>query len=438
MGSPATAVQFHDGLHTPRESLASRIVFRFCFVYFGLYCVLTQILGSLVALPDVDLQSLDTFPPARNIIFWAGAHVFGLSTPLVYNGSGSGDKTFDWVEMFCLLVFSLFATVIWSLAGRKREGYATLRKWFRLFLRICLAGQMFAYGIAKAIPMQMPFPRLITLLEPFGNMSPMGVLWASVGASPKYETFAGCAELLGGILLIVPRTTMLGSLISLAAMSHIFVLNMAYDVPVKLLSFHLILIALLLLAPELPRLACFFILNRSARPAEEPALFRSKRANRIALAAQLVLGLWLVGMNAHSVAGFRSQYDARSPLYGIWNVEYFAVDGQERSPLLTDNGRWRRLIFDAPSRAAFERMDDSFARYVAAINSNEKTLALTKNGDQKWKANFTFKRDAPDRLTLDGEMDGQNIQMRLQLFDREKFLLVNRGFHWIQEYPFNR
>jgi len=114
------------------------------------------------------------------------------------------------------------------------------------------------------------------------------------------------------------------------------------------------------------------------------------------------------------------------------------VDGQERSPLLTDNGRWRRLIFDAPSRAAFQRMDDSFARYVAAINSNDKTLALTKNGDQKWKANFTFKRDAPDRLTLDGEMDGQNIQMRLQLFDREKFLLVNRGFHWIQEYPFNR
>jgi hypothetical protein len=26
----------------------------------------------------------------------------------------------------------------------------------------------------------------------------------------------------------------------------------------------------------------------------------------------------------------------------------------------------------------------------------------------------------------------------LQLFDRGKFLLINRGFHWIAEYPVNR
>jgi len=28
--------------------------------------------------------------------------------------------------------------------------------------------------------------------------------------------------------------------------------------------------------------------------------------------------------------------------------------------------------------------------------------------------------------------------MQLRLVDRSKFLLVNRGFHWIAEYPFNR
>jgi len=36
------------------------------------------------------------------------------------------------------------------------------------------------------------------------------------------------------------------------------VLNMAYDVPVKLFSFHLILLALFLLAPNLPGLITFF------------------------------------------------------------------------------------------------------------------------------------------------------------------------------------
>jgi hypothetical protein len=35
-------------------------------------------------------------------------------------------------------------------------------------------------------------------------------------------------------------------------------------------------------------------------------------------------------------------------------------------------------------------------------------------------------------------MDGHTIHMQLALFDRNRFLLVTRGFHWIQEYPFNR
>jgi len=45
---------------------------------------------------------------------------------------------------------------------------------------------------------------------------------------------------------------------------------------------------------------------------------------------------------------------------------------------------------------------------------------------------------APDQLTLDGEMDSHKIHMQLQLVDLSTFLLINRGFHWIQEYPFNR
>jgi UPF0716 family protein affecting phage T7 exclusion len=59
----------------------------------------------------------------------------------------------------------------------------------------------------------------------------MGVLWASMGSAPAYEIFTGCAEVVGGLLLIVPRTVTLGALISLAAMILLFVLNMTYDVP---------------------------------------------------------------------------------------------------------------------------------------------------------------------------------------------------------------
>jgi hypothetical protein len=39
---------------------------------------------------------------------------------------------------------------------------------------------------------------------------------------------------------------------------------------------------------------------------------------------------------------------------------------------------------------------------------------------------------------MDGRMDNHQVHMELQLTDRNSFLLVSRGFHWIQEAPFGR
>ncbi|MGB8540615.1 MAG: hypothetical protein WCD49_03160 [Candidatus Acidiferrales bacterium] len=391
--------------------------------------------------PEIDVPDPSTLWPMRQIIFWTAAHIFRVARPLVYTGSGSGDKTFDWVAAFCLLIFALLTTLFWSLLDRGRENYVTLHKWFRVGIRFALVSQMFSYGLAKAVPLQMPFPFLTKLVEPFGNFSPMGVLWSSVGAAPAYEIFAGCAELLAGILLIFPRTTLPGALVCLIDSAYIFTLNMTYDVPVKLFAFHLILMSLFLLVPEFSRLVDFFLLNRAAEPSAQPALFRTRRANRIALAVQIVIGMWLVGINAYGSWSEWHTFGAgrpKSALYGIWSVEQLSIDGQTRSPLLTDYDRWRRVIFDFPERVSFQRMDDSYAGYGASINANDKTLALTKGDDKNWKADFHFQRAAQEQLTMDGNMDGRAIHMQLQLVDRNKFLLVSRGFHWIQEYPYNR
>lgn len=424
-----------------RWNPALRLGFRFCFVYFVLFCLSNQIFASLFPLQNVEIPDPSTLWPIRQIVFWTAAHVFHAKLPLVYTDSGSGDKTFDWVLTFCLLVAAVIGTAIWSALDRRRENYATLYKWFRVFMRFALASQMLVYGMGKVIPLQMPYPYLTRLLEPWGNSSPMGVLWYSIGSAPAYEIFAGSAEMLGGILLILPRTALFGALVSLADMIQVFALNMTYDVPVKLFSFHLILMSLFLLAPHFGRLANVFFLNRNAEPHPEPQLFRSRRANRMALAAQVLFGVFLAGMNTHADVTSWSTHGGGRPkpaLYGIWDVNEMSVDGESHPPLATDKERWRRVIFDFPTRITFERPDDSFSGFGSSIDTKNNTLALTKDADKKWKASFNFTRAARDRLTLDGEMDGHKIHMQLQMVDRDKFLLVRRGFHWIQEYPFNR
>lgn len=379
--------------------------------------------------------------PLRPIISWVATHIFRIKTTLVFTGSGSGDKTVDWVLLFCMFAAAVVATCVWSALDRKRANYITLHKWFYLFIRSGLAGQMLSYGFAKAIPMQMPFPYLSKLVEPYGNLSPMGVLWSSIGAFTSYEIFAGCAEILGGLLLIFPRT-LFSALVCLADMTEVFMLNMTYDVPVKLLSFHLILLSLFLLGPEIKRLVNFFFLERTTEPSSQPKLFAMPRANRIAFAAQMLVGLWLLGTNVYGARRDWRQFAGGSPkseLYGIWDVEQVSVDGEVRPPLLTDKERWKRAIFDFPGFASSQSMNDTFSGYYrAAIDAGKKSLVLTKNADQNWTANFTFERQGVDEMALDGTMNNHKVQMHLRLVDRSKFLLVSRGFHWMQEYPLNR
>lgn len=425
----------------PFWNFGVRLAFRFSFVYFTLYCLSNQIIAELIPLPNIRFEGLGVLPPLRQITFWIATHVFQVGHPLVYTGSGSGDKTFDWVQMLFMLTFAVVATVIWSLFDRRRENYVALYKWFRLFIRFALASEMFVYGFSKLIPLQMPFPFLTRLLEPYGNFSPMAVLWSSVGASHSYEIFTGCAETLGGLLLIFPRTTTLGAFVCLADMIQVFTLNMTYDVPVKLLSFHLILLSLYLLAPEGHRILAFFFSGRAVGPSTQPLLFKGRRANRWALIVQIVFALYLVVLNLYG--GFQAWHTfgggrPRPSLYGIWNVEQMTIDGATRSPLLIDYDRWRRVIFDFTSFTQFQRMDDTFAGFASTIDDKSKTLTLTKPADKNWKGGFTFDRPAPDQLVMDGTMDGHKVHMALKLFDRSKFTLVNRGFHWINEFPFQR
>jgi hypothetical protein len=420
---------------------ATRIAFRFCFVYFGLFILMTQMLTSLLPLPGVDIPDLSTLPPVRPVVLWTAAHVFHIAGPVSYADTGSGDRTFDWVLLFCELVTAVVATAVWSVLDRKRPQYSTLYRWFRLVLRLCLAGQMIVYGLAKVIPTQMPYPALTRLLEVYGNLSPMGVLWASIGASPAYEMFAGSAELLAGVLLIFPRTSMLGALVCLADMTQVFTLNMTYDVPVKLLSLHLWLMALFLLAPELKRLTDFFLLNRTATPSTQLPIFGTPRANRIAFIVQLLIGVWLIGMNTYG--GWRGwkEYGGgapKSPLYGIWDVQKMTIDGHERAPLLNDYGRLRRVVFDFPETMVVQRMDDSYLGYHGPLDPQKQTLSMISGHDQNLKAALTYQRPNANQLVLEGTLNGQKVSMQLQRFDLNKFVLVTRGFHWVQERPFNR
>jgi len=88
---------------------------------------------------------------------------------------------------------------------------------------------------------------------------------------------------------------------------------------------------------------------------------------------------------------------------------------------------------------AFWRMDDTFFQMPAIIDLNKKTITISQGpGAAANVGNFSLDEPSPGKLTLEGDLQGKKIRMETTLFPREKFLLVSRGFNWIQELPFNR
>ncbi|MFI6868568.1 DoxX family protein [Nocardia sp. NPDC050406] len=412
----------------------SRILFRFGLVYFGLFALLTQV---ILEFPGVATWwgPIAVRGP-RPVVEWVGRTVFDAE--VVYRESGSGDTAYDWVLLFCVLVTAITVTAVWSILDRAHTEYRTAAGWLLVFLRVCLAGTMLSYGFVKAFPVQMPPPSLTRLLEPFGDLTPMAVLWSQVGVSPMYERLLGIAEISCGVLLLVPRTTVAGAVSSVIGAAQVWILNLTYDVPVKILSFHVLLMALVLAAPEARRITAV-LAGKAVGPSTVPQPFRNSAQRRVVAGIQVGLLLWLVVSGTVNGLVAWQQRESRSEFYGIWEVDAFTRDGQPVPALLGDGTRWRRLVFDQRGTADIQTMDDRFRPVRAEISARRLTLRWWDASDSAapW-AIFTVEHPAPDRLRLNGEADGQPVTMELSRFDADRFTLRRSGFHWINEFPNNR
>ena len=342
-----------------------------------------------------------------------------------------GDTPYDYLKMLCMLVVAVVATLIWSILDRRRPNYTRLHEWLRVYVRFALAAVMITYGAMKVIsPTQFGPLTLDRLVQPFGDASPMALLGTFMAASPAYTFLAGAAELLGGLLLTFRRTTLLGALITMVVMSNVVALDFFYDVPAKLFASHVLLMSVFLVLPEARRLAQFFVLH-------PPSLLFHWKWLRV---GSIVLRTALVAFIVFSVFKPRimSGQPPRSPLRGIWNVDTLTVDGVDHPPLATDGTRWRRIVFDYAEWVTFQNMDDSRTLYGLGLYETQGAMYLGKREDRKWSATLNYKRPSPNEMVLDGPMDGHTYHAVLHKAEAPSFRLTKRGFHWINESPFNR
>ncbi|MEU1521050.1 DoxX family protein [Nocardia rhamnosiphila] len=433
----------------PRESSApaprpwnpfTRILFRFCILYFGLFCLVSPVmLFEFTGLFGARLPDDAVFWQVRltePALSWVGHTVFDVDVALYMNGSG--DQGIYWVQLFCVLVIALVGTLVWTLLDRRVE-YRRPAGWLLLVLRLCVAAQLVHYGLAKVIPAQMPEPALTTLLTPVGDLTPFTLLWNQVGASPAYEILLGAAELTAGLLLFIPRTALVGTILAVVSMAQVFILNMTFGVPVKILSGHLLLMGMLLLAPEARRLTEVLVLNHTAGPSTAPYPFRTTRAQPIATWCQVALAVWVtVSITYFTWDIWKAVGPDRPkpPLYGMWSVSEFTRDGQLAPPMLTDATQWRTVIFEHIGQISYRLMDGTLVTAPGTVDPDTHRIeVLAEDVGGTSPAALTFDQTTPDRATLTGELGGHSVTMVLHRVDPDSFTLRSTGFRWVQDQP---
>jgi uncharacterized membrane protein YphA (DoxX/SURF4 family) len=418
-----------------------RFALRFTWVYWVMYSQLA-VLG---AIPIVGWYVVGINTSTQDqVVRWFYKNVIGMTNELA-GPNGSGDTTHDYLRVLLVFSVSLAIGLIWSGLVRKSTWDARLKDLLQSFLRYTLGFTLVGYGVAKFTTNynQFPAPGMEQLLKTWGDSSPMNVLWTMMGSSPTYTFFAGLGEVIAGFLLVFRRTTLIGAALSAGIMFNIFMLNLCYDVPVKQYSWHLFIMAVQLMFAD-RRWLQIGLLNQTAQKRElgpsysKPYFFPFHLVFKV-----LLIGLGVVlPMGTTLIQSLSVEpKPTTNPMLGAYRVESFkqvepSVNGSKQM------AEWQNVILRefpsfGPSKPGFTQMqirtkDSQKETFRVKLQLETNTIAIENTESQ-----FVFSNE-DNFVRLTGTLKGKAIEAVLKRITRDDFLLVNRGFRWVNEAPYNR
>lgn len=348
----------------------------------------------------------------------------GLEVPPV-QVTGSGDTLARWLQMLGVVMISALLGLSWSI-DRTRTNDEAVADFARDYARLGLSVAMVVYGASKTFGFQMPLLNDVLAGGTYAESSPMGLLWRFMGFSPFYQHFAGALELGGGLLLTTRRTTTLGALVSIAALTNVVLVNFCFDVPVKLYSSLYLLTALFLAWPDVLKLLAFLLLRISPVPRDESAKYLT--GWRVRWVRRAVFPLAAISALVHTVGEMNSD-GHQTPVTTSMKGVYVPLS---QSPATL----WSRVSLTGN----FLRVDTfDHSKIAGRYTPDEgKHLLHFKSFDQPPVESDLHWDAAGDDVHLSGNLGGKEIDLHLRNTKPSEGLLMTRGFHWVQEFPLNR
>jgi hypothetical protein len=224
------------------------------------------------------------------------------------------------------------------------------------------------------------------------------------------------------------------------------IMNMGYDIPVKLFSTHLVVMCFVLLAFEYRRI--FALLFNNPMPAGLvyiPVILKKwiRITGYILKLAFIVLVVFLPFKETYKQWRETKDLKTEGPIKaGVYEVKIFVLNGDTIPFNYGGKLRWKDVIFDNNTGGSVGSIDTMFRQrygrgyFNFSIDSAKQNLDIIKrtvdfNTFPLGKLHF----DLPDSNTviLSGMLRKDSVYALLTRTDRH-FQLTERQFHWLSEY----
>ena len=359
--------------------------------------------------------------------------------------NGSGDTSYGWAQFFTYLILSFTTALIWTLIDSKSKNNAKILFFIQNLLRYYLGLVAFMYGTIKIFVQQMGFPTLSQLATPLGDFLPMRFSWLFVGYSAPYQIYSGVAEVIVGLLLFYRKTVLAGILMGIAVFVNVLMLNLSYDIPVKLFSFQVLCGFIFLAFLSCGRIIAFFFTNDFIKPDTNWDLFLEKKwekwlrifAKTTYLFLFFILALYKGYSWNQNTDPVLEPSTFHQSVYQVVDYERSNKSGLVSQP---DSLVWKDWVFDSKSYGSLNCQDTALFRiryhrgfYNCKIDTIKQTIAFRRmSADTIPKFTLNYYISSKDELKLWGKIKDDSIKIKLKNTHRH-FQLAEKQFHWLSE-----
>lgn len=431
-----------DYEHARPWQLWQKLLFRFFFIYFILYIFSWPVFGNKVPVRAL-VQIKDYF--INTAVNYFNTNLLHYRENLV-NLNNSDDTSFRFVQILLYILIAVIGTVIWSVIDRNKKSYNTANYILKNSLRYFISLVSFFYGSVKVFGLQMAYPTITEMATPLGDLTSAQLAWLYVGYSPVYQIFLGLAEVTVGILLLYRRTVTLGLITAFGVYINVMMINLNYDIVVKMFSVNLVVMAGYLLITDAGRLANFFMFNKPGTVCVSyDTVFPVKKSHKVLrILIKAVFILYAVSLftgynTIRNNEKARTENFIRPIAYGKYAVTALIKNGDTVPVLANDSLVWKDFIFEKDRTfVSVNTTDTIFARafnrglFYYKADTIKQTLACYRRIKGRKVNLYTFKYTIPDtnHVELRTTLRSDTIYLRLTKSDK-KFKLAENSFNWL-------